>query len=714
MSDAPLFSAHWHRVRDLRARLAPDVLSRRHRYRGELWYVLHRPSVRGIQRVNYRAFQLLNSLDGDLTIESAWDIALREYGDLAPTQDEVIELLATLHEAELLVIDRKLDAEQLFARAQAFTDADTQSRLLNPLFMRFNLGSPDRVLAAIAPYCGWLFAPVGLFAWVALSIVTLLVTLPQSDRLMGELAAFDPFAPQNALILLLYPLLKLFHELSHGLVVRRYGGSVGEWGVALMVLMPIPYVDASAASLFNEKRRRMLVGAAGIMAELGIAALAAILWSLTDAGMLHDAALLLVLIGSLSTLLINGNPLLKFDGYYVLADLLEIPNLTKRSIRYTREKLAHGLLGIRPSKPLETADSTEGWWLFGYCTLATVYRFALMLGIAYWLSGEFFFIGVLLGLWVLFNLFVRPAVRFVRFLSRQRGSGRVRASGAAALIAATAWALVIYVPLPYTTVTRGIVWLPDDAIVRAPEHCEIVRFVPAEAAVIEMGQELFVCEQPELRKEHLVARSLLKAKIAERQRLSPGQRAERRILDAEIRTARLASSRLEARLAQQSVRARTSGRLALKDSIEPEGRHFHRGEIIAFIVHPQQRKVRVAIDQQRIDRLNRQPQRVEVRFAEANALTYATSIERQTPKPSARMPTSSLTTAGGGSLVVDPRGDGQDLLEPAFEIELQWPAAAPPLRVGGHAEVKFVHTSEPLGQRLANRFREAFLGHISV
>ncbi|MCZ6711638.1 MAG: peptidase M50, partial [Gammaproteobacteria bacterium] len=343
----PLFSENWFRIKDLKPRLAVDVGVRRHVYRRVPWYVLYRASTGTYHRVDARAFQLVGNLDGTVTVDALWKGAIESQGADAPTQANLMDLLAQLHEADLLTIDRRLNAEQLFQRRAKRTRADVKQRYLNPLYLRFPIFDPDRMLDWLAPLPRLLFSKPAYFGWVGLLLWAMTQLAPRTTQLYHEFAAFDFLSAVNGFtFFVVYPLIKMLHELAHGLAVKRYGGEVHELGLALMVLLPIPYVDASAAAIFPDKRHRMMVGAAGIMVELGVAAVAALIWSAGEPGQIHDVAFMIMMIGGISTVVFNGNPLLKFDGYYVLADALEIPNLAERSKQFVLGKLKHRLFGL--------------------------------------------------------------------------------------------------------------------------------------------------------------------------------------------------------------------------------------------------------------------------------------------------------------------------------------------------------------------------------
>ena len=416
MNQDPLFSEHWYRVKDLKPRLASDVIIRRHSYRRVPCYVLHRKSTSAYHRINARVFRLIAELDGSVTINAAWQRAIETQGKQAPTQPELMGLLARLHEAELLTVNRKLDAEQLFTRAQDNDHKETKQRYLNPLFLRFTLFDPDRLLNTLQPLARCLFSRTALVMWMGLIVLALFLLLPHWVNLRYEIAGFDMFSAGNMLLFLtLYPALKLVHELAHGLAVKRFGGEVHELGIALMVFLPIPYVDASAASVLPDKWNRMLVSAAGILVELAVAALATVVWSFSD-GMLHDLALTMMLIGGVSTVLFNGNPLLKFDGYYILSDAVEIPNLADRSRQHLLGLARHRLFGMPPHQA-QLADRAEGIWLVLYGLLSSAYKLAIMIAIALMLSEKFFLFGTAMALWVVITLVGLPIWRLLKFVA---------------------------------------------------------------------------------------------------------------------------------------------------------------------------------------------------------------------------------------------------------------------------------------------------------
>ncbi|MCP4042407.1 MAG: peptidase M50, partial [Gammaproteobacteria bacterium] len=178
-------------------------------------------------------------------------------------------------------------------------------------------------------------------------------------------------------ILLVFIAIKTLHEFAHAFAVKMWGGDVHEMGITLLVLAPVPYLDASATWGFRDKHKRMLVGAIGILVELFLAALALFVWLLVEPGPVQDGALNALLVASVSTLLFNANPLLRFDGYYVLQDLIEIPNLYSRSSRYYLYLIQRYLFGLDHVHSPATAAGETAWFAI-YGLGAFFYRLVIL------------------------------------------------------------------------------------------------------------------------------------------------------------------------------------------------------------------------------------------------------------------------------------------------------------------------------------------------
>ena len=293
--DRPTFHEAWYRVADLRPRLLSGVKVRRQHFRGQLWYVLENPANSQFARMDENAYRFAGSLDGRRTVSEVWQSCNEHLGDGAPTQGEVIHLLGQLHAMNLLYVDLPPDAEGLLNRYRRRVQREVLGYLSNLLFLRIPLFDPDALLNRWVGVVGLVYSWVGLLLWLML-VGTGLYFVVGNFRSWSAQSA-DVLAPDNLVFLYLsFVVVKICHEFSHAFACKRFGrlnrsaGEVHGMGVMFLVLFPLPYVDASSAWSFRNKWHRAIVGMAGVLAELAVAAVAAIVWAQTSIGTVHIIA----------------------------------------------------------------------------------------------------------------------------------------------------------------------------------------------------------------------------------------------------------------------------------------------------------------------------------------------------------------------------------------------------------------------------------------
>ncbi|MCP5184677.1 MAG: hypothetical protein H6993_11990 [Pseudomonadales bacterium] len=710
MTQTALFSEHWYRVRGLHVALADDVEFRPHVYRGRRWWVLHRRSARSTHRVDETTFRVIACLNDARTLGDVWEECLASFGEDAPTQNQFVNLVSELHEAQLLSVDRKLNAERLFARGEEARQRELRQRFINPLFMRFALLDPDRLLTRATPLGRLLFDRPGYVTLTVLMLTTLGVLAPQLEQLLAEAGALDWASPVNAMaLLLIYPLMKLAHETAHGMAVKRFGGEVHEVGISLLVLLPVPYIDASAASLFSDKGRRMLVAAAGILAELGLAAAAGLIWAASSPGVVHDIALMVLFVGTLSTLLFNANPLLKFDGYFVLADWAELPNLAERSRAWWLQFSRRVLFGLPDTQPSAPVDEVR--WLAIYGALAATYRLVLTVSIALMLGSAYFLFGVVLAVWVLATGIGLPLLRFLRFLTRTPTLNRARAATVCGLATVLIVGGLGMLPMRNAVVTDGVVWLPDNAIVRAPLGCEITRTMVASQSPVNVDDPLFHCDNPALTTLLRVVQAQQDELAAESAGLQMTDRLNKTLIETKQSTLTAQYANTRDQLASLEVRAGINGTFVPAEEPELTGRYLRQGELAAYVIPAAARTIRVALEQNDGDALASTEPVIAVRLPDAGGSfrAYPVRLLRHSPRTLRSVPSVSLTTAGGGPLTADPEGDGLAVLEPVYDLELDWPAGVPALPIGRHVSVRLEREPKTVFSRLYAATRRTFL-----
>jgi putative peptide zinc metalloprotease protein len=714
MSDN-LFSPFWYRVAQLKPRLRSHAEIHRHTYRGQLWYVLEDRMSGRHHRFSPAANHIMALMDGNRTVDEIWNEANTYLGDDAPAQGAMIRLLAKLHVAEIMACDATPDTEELFARFTQYRRSIMRQRFASPLNVKIPLVDPDAFLERWLPFARPAFSRFGMLAWVLLIAVGALSAATNGSALLeaGAERFVDPI--QFVSLLLTYPIVKAIHEFGHAFATKVWGGPVHEMGITFLVFMPIPYVDASAASSFGDKRKRMIVGAAGVMVELGLASLALFLWLHVEPGIVRSIAYDVLVIGGLSTLLFNGNPLLRFDGYYVLADALELPNLHQRSSEYLGYLFQHHVLGL-PERRGTVEDPGERFWFVGFGVTAFIYKLVLAFVIALFVADQFFFVGVLIAIFSLVMGLVLPAIRSLKRLSADPRLWMKprRVFSGAATIAAGAGLLLFAIPFPLYTGAQGVVWLPEQSQLRAGADGFVSEILAPPDSLVEPGQPLVATEDPLLtaRLEVLEAKAReLRARYEMTRRES---QVEAEIAREELHTlkAELARARQQAR--QTIVHSPVRGRFVLLETSDLEGRYVERGELLGYVARGEMPTVRAVVGQKEIARVREQVLGVEIRLADRPWEAIAATIAREVPGGSNRLPSAALGGQGGGPWAVAADEEGLTTVENVFQIDMTLPGRSDMHPIGARAYVRFDHGSQTLAPRLFDAVRRLFLGRFRV
>lgn len=686
----------------------------RHHYRGETWYVLEDRASGRMHRFNPIAHYLIGLMDGRRSVQELWDGAATRFGDDAPTQQDMIGLLGQLHSADVLQTEVAPDVAELLRRSRKQKRRDFMQKYLSPLALRIPLFDPDRLLERWLPWYRPLFGLWGAMAWLAVvgaaAVLSAVHWKDLSENLTDQL-----LLPHNLLLLaLVFPVIKLLHELGHACATKAWGGEVHDMGVMLLVLMPVPYVDASASTAFRETSRRMVVGAAGMMVELFIASVALFLWLQAEPGMFRAVLYNVMVIAGISTVIFNGNPLLRFDGYYILSDLLQIPNLRQRGTRYLTHLVETRAFGVR-NAGFDAADE-ERAWLALFTVFSFVYRILVMIGIALFIATQYFIVGVLLALFVVATSLVWPIIKGLNFvlthpkLGRRRGRAVAATAGAMALVAA----LLFLVPLPLWTVAQGVTWAPHDATVFAGADGFVRQVSAASGAPVRRGATLLVTEDPllELRIRVLEAQVRLLAIRAHAELQHDRVRWE--MTREELATAEAELALARERSSELVIRSPAEGVFLLPSAEDLPDRYLRKGQQVGYVVRPDIITVKALVPQEDADLVFAHTERAAVKRAGARFETLAAVVKRQVPQASTRLPNPALSTQGGGPVAIDPReSQTPTALQGWFELDLELPATRT-YTVGERVYVRFEHGWEPVGFRLWRSVRQLFMKRFVV
>lgn len=631
----PTYHEAWHRVEALRPRLRSGIGVARQCFRGERWHVIEDPAANQFFRLSTTGYALVGLLDGRRTLGDAWTAVINRFGDDAPTQGEALRLLGQLYSANLLSAEVPDDTRALLRRYRMRQARRVQSGITGLLSLRIPIADPDRLLSTLAGPLGWLYSPIGLVLWA----IWVLLGLTQLPGQGGELAAQASRAvsPEHLpLLALVFVVSKLVHELSHGLACktlsRREGreGPVHTLGVMLLLLFPAPFVDASSAWGLRSKWSRIVVGAAGMMAELALASLAAFLWARTSPGTAaNDAAFNAMLVAGVSTIVFNANPLLRYDGYYILSDLLEIPNLQQRSQSAVYDLVKRHIWRI-PGLPPSTETPGHRALLIAYGFLAGAYRIAISVALILFIGGQYFVIGSLLAIVATSAWIIAPIASFVRYLAGSSELNRIRHRAAitTTLAVGTLLAAIGLYPAPERIWLEGVAEPLMRTTLRMPAD-GVILSAPQPGARIETGPTPFiVASNPELRAEASALDARLQAARARQRKAAADNPALARMESERVAAARAQAEQAQHQLESLDIRAPHPGTWIVKEPLDLVGRHLLQGQEVGELVDLSSITIRARASQDAAAILAAREPEIELRSPAEAGRSFAGTVTR--------------------------------------------------------------------------------------
>jgi putative peptide zinc metalloprotease protein len=495
---------------------------------------------------------------------------------------------------------------------------------------------------------------------------------------------------------------KALHEFGHAYFCRKFGGEVHVMGVMLMIFTPMPYVDATSSWSFRERWKRVLVGAAGMIVEVFFAAMAAFIWSRTSPGVVHSLAYNIMFVASVSTVIFNINPLMRFDGYYILSDLLEIPNLNQRAtlqLRYWAERF---LFGVKNAEAL-AGTRREAAWLGVFGITGGIYRTIVFSSILLVIADRFLIIGIVMAVVCLISWAVVPVFRFIKYLASEQRLDRVRprAIGVSVGIAAVLMILLCVVPFPYSFRAPGVVMATQRTEIVNETDGQVSGLLARPGSMVKRGTPLLQLKNPELELElagtraHLdeVNARLLKAMDTESADIEPLTRL-RDSVGAELQKLTEDEKHL-------TVCAPHDGVWAASGIEEYIGRWLPRGTDLGLLANPAAFEFDATVMEEDVNALfGKRIYGANVRLYGEAATKLPVAEWRVVPGGQNVLPSAALGWAAGGEVPVTTEEDnpqGNKSAEPFFEVigKLK-PEEGLALLDGRSGKISFKLGAEPL------------------
>jgi putative peptide zinc metalloprotease protein len=652
--------------------LRADILFMPHRARGEAYYVVEDPANSKFHRIGAAEYAFITLLDGHTTVRDALQKVAQASPDYAFNEYEAATICRWLIEAELAHTSESSQADRLVHKARRAEQRQRWQRW-NPIVFRLPLFRPSRLFAALTGRLGCLHSRTAFAVWLLVTVAGAYHVFADWERFLASSKGI--LAPGNWLWLLLsWIVLKIVHEISHGIACCRYGGTVREAGVLLLLFAPIAYVDVTSSWRFRSKWQRVHTAAAGMYIESFIAALAALVWSATSPGPLNNVCHNVVVMASFTTFVINANPLMRFDGYYILSDLFEIPNLYGDGQRYLVYFLQRYLLGISLPRPTWARSQRFVVPLYGLAALCWRITISACLLIA--ATTLFRGAGVVLAALGAILWFGPPAVSAVRYLFRGNAGRKP-----------SLLRLMVVAGLAVLVVPSVLVALPWPGMRRAPAVVEYSPLTPVRAVSpgfvrelavrsdqrVEEGQVVAVLSNDELQMEAkqlevAIEQSRLHCRVFKEAQQMAAYQAERKNLESLLTKEREKTLQL----AHLVIRAPVAGKIICRKLEDTLGTYLAEGTELLSIGAENQKELRLAISQQDIDAF-KASLGAEAYVRLPHMPHFYAKLVRVDPRASPKVPHAALCAALDGPLAVREGDEFGDSNEPTERFELLSP-----------------------------------------
>lgn len=707
-----IFHESWYRLSESKIALRASVRIHRQVYRGVVWYVLYEPFTNKFYRLPQGAYEFVSRLSVNKTVGEVWNGMLNSATGEIPGQGEVIEMLAQLYQSNMLMYDGIEDGAKLFERNKKQNRKKVKASLLNIFFLKVPLVDPDALLNKLRWLIACLISKPFALVWLLMVIVAAKYGVENFDALKDSAQGF--LSPSNiGWVYVCTVFVKLLHEFGHASVVKRYGGEVHTLGVMFMLLVPLPYVDATASWSFRKKSRRILVGAAGMLTEFLIASIALILWANLGGGILKNLAYNVIIMASVSTVLFNINPLMRFDGYYMLTDLLDMPNLQQRSVQHLKYLLERYIFFKRDAEPVaETWSERFVYFLYGICS--SVYRIFLFTGFIVAISQHYLLLSFFMGILLCLTMVIMPVGRFLKYIFASPGLALVRSRAVilTVLFFGGVFAFLFNVPVPDTFKAPGVMEARtyENAIVG--ESGLVDRIYHYADGLVHKGDTLMLLQNREL--EFQLEEKRAQLREATQSYYQALENAPENMLPIEKRMGALKQEleKLEEDRSKLAVIAPVGGIWDLKDLDDYKDRFVRQGDSIGLLLDTSSFDFLAVVSQEEVSRLFAgKPRSVSVRLNGDAFTEIPVENVMAIPAASDHLPSAALGWLAGGEIEtrVNNAQNGEQTVEPVYIVRAQLNDSllASFKRHGRTGKIRFDLGETPLAMQGIRKVRQA-------
>jgi putative peptide zinc metalloprotease protein len=691
-------------LRTVHVGLREDLEVSRHVFRGEPCYVVRDPMTFQSQRLGIAEYEIFVSIHSERSLSDTFSDLCSRQRLTADDEDGFYDFVVRLHRLGFLQLPIS-DDKLLYQRYRAKQQAKRREKLMSFLFLRIPLWNPDSFLERTRLIGRIVFHPAFFAGWVLLVLSATFVGLSRRSELSEPLNGLL-LAQNIPLLWTTLIVLKCFHEMGHAYSCKYYGGHVPETGAYLILFTPCAYLDATAAWGFPKRRHRIIVSLAGMYVESLFAAVAIFVWASTEPSLLNSLAYNVVFLAGVTTVLFNINPLMRYDGYYILSDWLEIPNLRARATQQVQATFKRWFLGI--TDPAGETTGRLGWILLSFGVFAVLYRFALLFTLATVLASKVLVIGIVVGFGYLVWTGYSSIRRLAAYLwyAPETAPVRMRAVAISVVLFLLLPAALLGIPLPGAVHAAGSLSQEHENIVRAATDGFIAEVASTPGSKVVAGATLV-----RLSSDHpteLLARAAANLRAAEIRRDALRHSHPAKSAQQAVEAGRYVEEleRAKRELAELDHRAPTPGVVTQAPRPTDVGLFVREGSPLAAVSSGAWQVEAILTESQIVLAEARIGDQAEFRPAGDPAHGFVGRLTRIAPAGSRNVGFPELTQLGGGDIAVDPTT--QTASQPFFVVTVQFSTAHPSFLHGMTGQLRLSAAPEPLGTSLARRASRFF------
>lgn len=654
-------------LRAAKVTLRSDLRTTRQVHQNAPVYVLHDPVSFRTHRLSVFQYRTLASLDPNKELGDNF-VAACSKGDFEQDEEDLYyELVMSFSRLGLVVLPMASGAK-LFEQHQKMKTMKRRGKMLGALFMQIPLVRPDQFLTRHISKISWVFTKSFLMIWLLGMAAAGFIVVSRFDDLV------EPFngilATKNLPFLwVAFVGLKIWHELGHGFACKVFGGYVPEMGTILIAGTPAAYVDATSAWSFPERYKRLVVMCAGMFFESLIFIPGVFVWAFSNNPMLSSCAYQLVVMASLVTVLFNANPLMKFDGYFILSELIGIQNLRPRADAQIKSLLTRATLGIR--KQQQEATLFTKFMLVTYGIAATLYKFTLVISIAVMVAFKFPMVGLALAAFHVLTTVGGGVVKMLNYLLKNPETepvrGRARLVAGVVLIGLPIAAFIL--PVPFGVVTQGLIGAEHEHYVNVESPGEFADAMVTSGQDVESNAALVRLTNHRLEEQLTLAQTRLadaKFRYQVLKDVDLNQSAQQKPAVVELEQE---VKELVRRVQMLTVQSPESGKVVRMINETERGRFLTPGTPLAIVVDGRP-VLRTWLNEDQMGSIQKQVgTEVSFRIPGRSMATYSGKIISVEPAAERTFDKLALTYIAGGEILVDP-ATGKPM-EPVFQIDME-------------------------------------------